>query len=54
MREEEIGDNELFVLPDKKTMIYTTEAFKQRVLQAGLTGFGFAKTRYFDDEPFIS
>ena len=54
MREEEIGDNELFVLPDKKTMIYTTEAFKQRVLQAGLTGFGFAKTRYFDDKPFIS
>ena len=54
MREEEIGDNELFVLSDKKTTIYTTEAFKQRVLQAGLTGFGFAKTRYFDDEPFIS
>lgn len=54
MREEEIGDNELFVLPDSDTEIYTTEAFKQRVLQAGLTGFGFAKTRYFDDEPFIS
>ena len=54
MREEEIGDNELFVLPDSNTAIYTTEAFKQRVLQAGLTGFGFAKTRYFDDEPFIS
>ena len=54
MREEEIGDNELFVLPDSNTEIYTTEAFKQRVLQAGLTGFGFAKTRYFDDEPFIS
>lgn len=53
MREEEIGDNELFVLPDKKTMIYTTEAFKQRVLQAGLTGFCFV--RYFDDDkPFIS
>ena len=54
MRKEEIGDNELFVLPDSNTEIYTTEAFKQRVLQAGLTGFGFAKTRYFDDEPFIS
>ena len=53
MREEEIGDNELFVLPDKKTTIYTTEAFKQRVLQAGLTGFCFV--RYFDDDkPFIS
>ena len=53
MREEEIGDNELFVLPDKKTIIYTTEAFKQRVLQAGLTGFCFV--RYFDDDkPFIS
>ena len=53
MREEEIGDNELFVLPDKKTMIYTTEIFKQRVLQAGLTGFCFV--RYFDDDkPFIS
>lgn len=53
MREEEIGDNELFVLPDSDTEIYTTEAFKQRVLQAGLTGFCFV--RYFDDdEPFIS
>ena len=53
MREEEIGDNQLFVLPDKKTIIYTTEAFKQRVLQAGLTGFCFV--RYFDDDkPFIS
>ena len=53
MREEEIGDNELFVLPDSNTEIYTTEAFKQRVLQAGLTGFCFV--RYFDDdELFIS
>lgn len=53
MREEEIGDNELFVLPDSNTEIYTTEAFKQRVLQAGLTGFCFV--RYFDDDkPFIS
>ena len=53
MREEEIGDNELFVLPDSDTEIYTTEAFKQRVLQAGLTGFCFV--RYFDDDkPFIS
>ena len=53
MREEEIGDNELFVLPDSNTAIYTTEAFKQRVLQAGLTGFGFVRYSY-DDEPFIS
>ena len=53
MREEEIGDNELFVLPDSNTEIYTTEAFKQWVLQAGLTGFCFV--RYFDDDkPFIS
>ena len=53
MREEEIGDNELFVLPDKKTTIYTTEAFKQRVLQAGLTGFCFVRY-FYDDKPFIS
>ena len=53
MREEEIGDNELFVLPDSNTAIYTTEAFKQRVLQAGLMGFGFVRYSY-DDEPFIS
>ena len=53
MREEEIGDNELFVLPDSNTAIYTTEAFKQRVLQAGLTGFGFVRYSY-DDKPFIS
>ena len=53
MREEEIGDNELFVLPDSNTAIYTTEAFKQQVLQADLTGFCFV--RYFDDDkPFIS
>ena len=53
MREEEIGDNELFVLPDKKTIIYTTEVFKQRVLQAGLTGFCFVRY-FYDDKPFIS
>ena len=53
MREEEIGDNELFVLPDSNTEIYTTEAFKQRVLQAGLRGFGFVRYSY-DDDPFIS
>ena len=53
MREEEIEDNELFVLPDSNTEIYTTEAFKKRVLQAGLTGFGFVRYSY-DDEPFIS
>lgn len=54
MCEEEIGDNELFVLPDKPTPIYLTETFKQRVLAAGLTGFGFTETRYFDDKPFIT
>lgn len=54
MREEEIGDNYLFVLPDSPTAIYVTEPFKQKVLDAGLTGFGFYKARYFDDEPFIS
>lgn len=53
MREEEIGENELFVLPDKKTTIYTTEAFKQRVLQAGLMGFCFVRY-FYDDKPFIS
>ena len=53
MREEEIGDNELFVLPDSNTAIYTTEAFKQRVLQAGLTGFCFVRY-FYDDKPFIS
>lgn len=54
MREEEIGDNELFVLPDTAPNIYITETFKQRVLAAGLTGFGFAETNYFDDKPFIT
>ena len=53
MREEEIGDNELFVLPDKKTTIYTTESFKQLVLQAGLPGFCFVRY-FYDDKPFIS
>lgn len=54
MREEEIGDNDLFVLPDSPTAIYVTEHLKQRIIEANLTGFGFCKTKYFDDEPFIS
>lgn len=54
MRENEIGDNYLFTLPDKSTTIYTTELFKQRVIDAGLMGFGFKKTGYFEDKPFVS
>ncbi|QGM81194.1 imm11 family protein [Otariodibacter oris] len=52
-REEEIGDNYLFVLPDDETVIYATEAFKQRVIESGLTGFGLRK-EFWDEDPFIS
>lgn len=43
-REEEIGDNLMFVLPDNPATIYVTEQFKQRIVDAGLKGFGFRKT----------
>lgn len=52
-REDEIGDNLMFVLPDEPAIIYVTEQFKQRVVDAGLKGFGFVK-RLFDETPFIS
>ncbi|WP_367178559.1 DUF1629 domain-containing protein, partial [uncultured Moraxella sp.] len=52
-REDEIGDNLMFVLPDEPAIIYVTEQFKQRVVDAGLSGFGFVK-RLFDDKAFIS
>ncbi len=52
-REEEIGDNYLFRLPDHETNIYATEAFKQRVIESGLTGFGLKK-EFWDEDPFVS
>ncbi|QGM81193.1 imm11 family protein [Otariodibacter oris] len=53
MREEEVGDNYLFLTPDMETRIFATEAFKQRVIESGLTGFGLVKEAY-DEDPFIS
>ncbi|OOS25316.1 hypothetical protein B0681_04650 [Moraxella porci DSM 25326] len=53
-REGEIGDNALFVLPDNPIAVYATEEFKQRVIQAGLTGFGFIKSMFDEEKPFIS
>lgn len=50
MREEEVGNNHLFVLPDSPTSIYVTEEFKNRVIEAKLTGFSFHRTRYLDDD----
>ena len=52
-REEEIGDNLMFVLPDNSAIIYVTEQFKQRVVDAGLKGFGF-RHAFFDETAFIS
>lgn len=52
-REDEIGQNVLFTLPDKKATIYVTEAFKQRVIEAGLTGFCFNKS-FYDENPLIT
>lgn len=52
-REEEIGDNLMFVLPDDPATVYVTEQFKQRVVDAELKGFGFRKA-FFDDAAFIS
>lgn len=52
-REKEIGQNILFTLPDKKATIYVTEQFKQRVIEAGLTGFCFNKS-FYDENPLIT
>lgn len=52
-KEEEIGDNTLFVLPDDPSNIYATEVFKQRIIDAGLSGFGLVK-EHWDETPFIS
>lgn len=52
-REDEIGNNEMFVLPDSASVIYVTEIFKQQVIEAGLTGYGFV-TQLYDDNPIIT
>lgn len=52
-REEEIGDNILFVLPDDPSNIYATETFKQRIIDARLSGFGLVK-EHWDETAFIS
>lgn len=52
-REEEIKENVLFVLPDDPSTIYTTETFKQRIIDAGLSGFGLVR-EHWDEVPFIS
>ena len=52
-REEEIGDADLFVLPDSPTTTYVSERFKQRVIEAGLKGFCL-KRHFWEEDPFIS
>ena len=52
-REEDLGDAELFRLPDSKTTMYVTEAFKDRVVKAKLKGFCF-KRSFWEEDPFIS
>jgi hypothetical protein len=52
-REDQLGDAELFRLPDSKTAMYVTEAFKERVVAAKLKGFCF-KRSFWEEDPFIS
>lgn len=51
--EDCIGNNHMFVLPDDESVIYVSEYFKQRVIDAGLKGFCF-KTEFWEEKPFIS
>ena len=51
--EDMIGDAQLFRLPDSKTAMYVTEAFKDRVIEAKLKGFCL-KRSFWEEKPFIS
>lgn len=48
-----LGDNDLFVIPDSRISIYVSERFKERVIDAGLKGFGFRKD-FWDKSPIIT
>lgn len=52
-RENEIGEADMFVLPDSPTTTYVSERFKQRVIEAGLKGFCL-KRYFWEEDPFIS
>jgi hypothetical protein len=51
--EQCVGDNDLFTIPDSKTMIYVSERFKESVADAGLKGFCL-KREYWDPDPWLS
>lgn len=51
--EDQLGDAVLFRLPDSKTAMYVTEAFRDRVVAAKLKGFCL-KRSFWEEKPFIS
>jgi hypothetical protein len=51
--EQCVGDNDLFTIPDSKTMIYVSERFKKSVADAGLKGFCLRK-KFWDPDPWVS
>ncbi|AOE49525.1 imm11 family protein [Kangiella sediminilitoris] len=51
--ESKLEGVDLFVLPDSKTTCYVSDRFKQRVIDAGLKGFGFEK-EFWDEDPIIT
>jgi len=51
--EDQLNGAVLFRLPDSKTAMYVTEAFKERVVAAKLKGFCL-KRSFWEEKPFIS
>lgn len=51
--EDGVGENDIFTLPDSKTMIYVTERFKKSVSDADLRGFCLKRT-FWDPDPWVS
>ena len=51
--EQCVGDNDVFTIPDSKTMIYVSERFKECVSDAGLKGFCLRR-RFWDPDPWVS
>lgn len=48
-----VGDNDVFTIPDSKTMIYVSDRFKEAVRDTGLKGFCLRR-EFWDPEPWVS
>jgi len=51
--EQCVGDNDVFTIPDSKTMIYVSDRFKKSIDDASLKGFCLRR-EFWDPDPWVS